>query len=78
MAKTDKVDMSRADRFVWQDGDVVITPPPPGDNTAELYKDVDWAALERQAEGDDTEEEGKHTPDLGELAKRFDDFAKKS
>lgn len=75
MAKTDKVDMSRASRFVWEDGDVVITPPPPGDNTAELYKDVDWAALERQTEGDD--EEGKRAPDLGELAKRFNEVARK-
>jgi len=51
-----KLDMSRADRFVWKDGDVTITPPPPGDNTAEIYKGVDWAALSR---GNDDEEEDR-------------------
>lgn len=67
-----KIDPERAKRFVWEDGDVIITPPPPGDNTAELYKDVDWDAILRAEEDDD--EEGKSS--LDDLRKRFEKYKK--
>jgi hypothetical protein len=37
-----QLDMSRADRFLWKEGDFTIIPPPPGDRTEEMYKDVDF------------------------------------
>jgi hypothetical protein len=68
-----KLDMSRADRFVWQDGDITVTPATPEERARikEMYKDVDWSALTVD-EGDDEEEKSAPSDDLESLPQRFE------
>jgi hypothetical protein len=73
MADEPKLDMSRRSRFVWDDpNDITIIEATPEERARieEMYKDVDFSALEQDQEEKSTSEK------LDEIKARFDKVAK--